>query len=104
MIGSININLPGNRKLNQDETEILEVLAERVGTAIENATLLEETTRRALKENIVSEITAKIGSSINLRNVLETAVEELGRGIPGSEIIIQFNSDSNGTNKAEEQI
>ena len=104
LIGSININLPGNRKLNQDETEILEVLAERVGTAIENATLLEETTRRALKENVVSEITAKIGSSINLRNVLETAVEELGRGIPGSEIIIQFNSDSNGTNKAEEQI
>jgi hypothetical protein len=28
-----------------------------------------------------------------MRNVLQTAVEELGRALPGSEVIIQFQSN-----------
>ena len=30
-----------------------------------------------------------------MRNVLQTAVEELGHALPGSEIIIQFQTDQN---------
>ncbi|MGD8402024.1 MAG: GAF domain-containing protein [Anaerolineales bacterium] len=91
-IGTMSINLPNNKKLSPDETEITQALVERVGIAIENATLLEETKRAAVKEQIIGEITGKIGSSINLRNVLQTAVEELGHVIPGSEIVIHLDS------------
>jgi hypothetical protein len=30
-----------------------------------------------------------------MRNVLQTAVEELGRALPGSEVMIQFETDQN---------
>ena len=79
MIGKINISLPEGRDWDPDELDITQVITERVGAAIENASLLEESRRRALKESVISEITTKIGSSINLRNVLQTAVEELGQ-------------------------
>lgn len=90
VIGRINIRLPESREWDPDELDITQIISERVSAAIENASLLEESRRRALKESIVSDITTKIGSSINLRNVLQTAVEELGRALPGSDIVIQF--------------
>jgi GAF domain-containing protein len=96
VIGSMNINLPEDKELDQDESDITQALAQRIGIAIETATLLEETRRAAVKEQIIGDITGKIGSSINLRNVLQTAVEELGSAIPGSEIVIQLQSKEDG--------
>jgi GAF domain-containing protein len=91
-IGAMNITLPANKALDADEAEIAQALAQRIGIAIENATLLEESRRRASKEQAIGAITGKIGSSVNLRNVLQTAVEELGRNIPGAEVVIELLS------------
>ncbi len=74
-----------------DEIAIIQATAERVALAVENARLVLESQERASKELIIGEITGKIGSSINLRNVLQTAVEELGHAIPGSEVVIQLS-------------
>ena len=49
--------------------------------------------RRANKERAIGEISSKISASVNMRNVLQTAVEELGRAIPGSEVLIQLQTD-----------
>ncbi len=62
---------------------------------MENARLLEESQRLASKEAKIGEVTSRISSSINMRNVLQTAVEELGRALPGSEVVIQFQADQN---------
>ncbi len=92
IIGVLDVRIPEQHGWNEDEIDVVEALAERVALAVENATLLEETQRRALKERVIGEITSKISSSINMRNVLQTAVEELGRAIPGSDVIIQFQN------------
>ena len=94
MIGTMNINLPENKELDSDEIDITKALAQRIGIAIETASLLEETRKAAAKEQIIGEISGKIGASINLRNVLQTAVEELGHAIPGSEVVIQLDPKS----------
>jgi GAF domain-containing protein len=91
-IGTININMPDNKALDSDEVDITQALAQRIGIAVESAALLESSQRTAAKEQVIGEITGKIGSSINLRNVLQTAVEELGRNIPGSEVVIELKS------------
>ena len=64
--------------------------ADRLATALENARLLQESIRRADQERRIADITAKIGGSISMRNVLQTAVEELGHAIPGSEVTIKL--------------
>jgi GAF domain-containing protein/HAMP domain-containing protein len=79
----------------QEEIKIIQAVSDRVALALENARLFAETSRRAIKEAMIAEISAKIGASINLENVLQTAVEELGRTLPASEVIIQFNPSDN---------
>ena len=78
-----------------DEFTMAENIATQTALALETARLLEETQRRAMKEQRIGEITAKIGASINMHNILQTAVEELGRAIPGSEVVIEFQSNNN---------
>ncbi|HEU0293284.1 MAG TPA: GAF domain-containing protein [Anaerolineales bacterium] len=91
-LGILNITGSKNRKWNQDEINLAQAISDRLALALDNARLLQESQRRAAKEAKIGEVTSKIGASINMRNVLQTAVEELGRALPGSEIVIQFQS------------
>jgi GAF domain-containing protein len=90
VIGSVDVRSPDNRPWDQDELDIVTAIIERAAIAMDNARLLEESQRLASKEAKIGEVTAKISSSINMRNVLQTAVEELGRALPGSDVVIQF--------------
>jgi GAF domain-containing protein/HAMP domain-containing protein len=95
IIGNMKIKAPvKNRQWSTDEVNLAETISERLSFALENARLIQESQRQVVKEQTISEVTGKIGASINLKNVLQTAVEELGRALPGSEVIIQF--DKNG--------
>jgi GAF domain-containing protein/HAMP domain-containing protein len=95
VIGSVDVRSPDNRPWDSDELDIVSAIIERAAIAMENARLLEESQRLASKEAKIGEVTAKISSSINMRNVLQTAVEELGHALPGSEVVIQFQTDHN---------
>jgi len=99
-LGTLNIDM-GDRAqgYTEDERTLVQTVADRLALALESARLLEESQRAAAKEQVIGEITGKIGSSINLRNVLQTAVEELGQAIPGSEIVIQLNPKQGGEEK-----
>ncbi|PWB78026.1 MAG: hypothetical protein C3F07_01575 [Anaerolineales bacterium] len=90
-IGVLNIKAPTkNRKWSQDEINLVQAVSDRLALALDNARLLHESQRRAAREAKIGEVSAKISASINMRNVLQTAVEELGRALPGSEVLIQF--------------
>jgi GAF domain-containing protein/HAMP domain-containing protein len=93
-LGILNIKAPTpNRRWNQDEINLAQAVSDRLALALDNARLLFESQRQTAKEQKIGEVTAKIGASINMQNVLQTAVEELGRALPGSEVIIQFQSN-----------
>jgi GAF domain-containing protein len=94
VIGVIKIKAPAkDRHWSPDEINLAEAISDRLSLALENARLIQDSQRQAIKEQAISEVTAKISSSINLRNVLQSAVEELGRTIPGSEVEIRFQSN-----------
>lgn len=87
------------REWSRDEISLVQAAAERAGLAIENARLLNEAQRRAAKERMVGEIASRIGASIDINSIMQTAVEELGKTLPGSEIILQFNQQQMDENK-----
>jgi GAF domain-containing protein len=90
-IGVVNVHFQYN-EIPEQTIIMVEQVADRLATALENARLLEDSMRNANKERVIGEITSKIGTSVNIHNVLQTAVEELGRAIPGSDVVIQFQS------------
>ncbi len=92
-IGVLDVRTGDSHSLDQDEMDIISAILERAAIAMENARLLQEYQRQAAKEQKIGEVAARIGASINMRNVLQTAVEELGRALPGSEVVIQLGND-----------
>lgn len=96
VIGILNVVSDGERVWDQDEVDISEAVAERVALAVENVRLLESSQSQASRERTISAVTSRIGASVNMRNILQTAVEELGRIIPGSDVVIQLGNETEG--------
>jgi GAF domain-containing protein/HAMP domain-containing protein len=72
---------------------IVQAAANRAALTLENARLLEESQRRAVKERAIFEATARIGSALNIENILHTTVEEIERVTNSTEVILQFTKD-----------
>ena len=96
-LGTLNVDMGEySQEYTEEEMGLIQTVADRLALALESARLLENSQRTAAKEQKIGEITGRIGASINLRNVLQTAVEELGRALADSEVVIQF-TDKNGS-------
>jgi len=94
VIGILNITPDNERAWDQDELDIAEAVAERVALAVENVRLLESSQSQASRERTISAVTSRIGASVNMRSILQTAVEELGKIIPGSDVVIQLGKEN----------
>ena len=106
-IGVLNIKAPEkNRRWSRDEINMIESVSERLGLALENARLFEETNRRAERERVVSEITGKIRSVNDPQVMIQTALEELRNVLGASRVqVIPQTSAGNvveNQKKAEE--
>lgn len=93
VIGVIHVESsdPSKRWL-EDEVTLVEAVAERAAFAMENARLFQEARRRAVKEQTISEATARISSAFNMENILQATAEELERILGGSEVLIRFKN------------
>ena len=89
----------GQRSWKLDEIALLEAAAERAALALENARLIETAQKRAARERAIGDISNRIGAVSSLESILQTAVEELGRVLPGSEVVIQFQSGKENGSK-----
>ena len=78
ILGVLDINASNSpRQWTPDDITLLKAVADRIALAMENARLIEETSRRANRERTVSEITTKIRSNTDPQSMLQTALEEL---------------------------
>jgi GAF domain-containing protein len=93
VVGVLNIKTDGFHPIDSDEVDVTEAVAERVALAMDNMRLLKTSQDQAARERTISAIASKIGASTNLKNVLQTAVEELGRIMPGADVTIQLGSN-----------
>jgi K+-sensing histidine kinase KdpD len=92
MVGAIGLQQEkSNHGWTEEQIALAEAVANRAALALENARLLEAAQRSASKERTISEISAKIGSLIDIDNIVQTAIQELSQTIPGTEVAIQFH-------------
>ncbi len=77
----------------EDEIAIAQAAANRAALTLENARLLEESQRRAAREQTISNISAKIGAGTEIELILKTAVRELGSQISGAQVLVELGSD-----------
>ncbi|MCC6499045.1 MAG: GAF domain-containing protein [Anaerolineales bacterium] len=102
--GVMNINLSEDHAWETDEIDIAKAVAERLSLALEAATLLETTQKRAEIERLTSEISGKIGASTQFDSILRTAAEELSQALGGSDVLVQINAQAPQTLQETSQL
>jgi GAF domain-containing protein len=87
-IGELAVQIPGEGRIKSDHMDVIKAVAERVALSVENARLFEETTRRAERERLVSDITTKIRGTNNPQDMIRTAMEELQKALGATRVEI----------------
>ena len=85
-IGTLAIQVPDVGQVNDDQMDLVKAVAERVAISAENARLFEETTRRAERERLVTDITAKIRSTNDPEVMIQTALNELKTALGATKV------------------
>lgn len=85
-IGTLVVQSPSTEGLNADQLDLIKAVAERVALSAENARLFEETTRRAERERLVSDITSKVRSLNDPQSMIQTAAEELRKALGATRV------------------
>ncbi len=75
-----------------EETALLEALTEQLGRALESARLYQDTRRRAARERLVGEVTARMRETLDVDTVLQTAVREIGDTLDMAEVEVHMYS------------
>jgi GAF domain-containing protein len=76
----------------EEDQRLLTTMATQVAIAVRNARLLEETRRRAEREQQVADIANKVRASTDVDTLLRTAIQELGRNLRAAEAVIQLET------------
>ena len=79
---------------SEEEIGLLRTLTEQLGTALEGARLYQDTQRRATRERLVGEVTARMRESLDVERVLQAAVREFGKSLGADEVKIRLTADS----------
>jgi GAF domain-containing protein/HAMP domain-containing protein len=103
ILGVLNVKgTESGRTWHQEEIKIIQAISERLALALENARLFEETSRRAERERLVSEITSRIRSTNDPSEMIKTAIHELKNALGASRVEVIPQKVSSGENREEE--
>ncbi|HIQ01516.1 MAG TPA: GAF domain-containing protein, partial [Anaerolineales bacterium] len=86
------LSFEARRAWRRDEVALVETAVEQMGLALENARLLEETRRRAERDRLIADITAKVRASADVETILRTAVRELGAALGTDRTFVQVGA------------
>ena len=78
------------REWTDDEKALVEALADQIALALDNARLIEQTERRAYREQLTGELASKIHGAGDVRSILAVAAEELGQALGVSRALIRL--------------
>lgn len=89
------ISMASTDEWTPEQRNLIETIAAQAALALENARLVEESQTIAAQERITNEIIAKVWSSSNTDNILQTAARELGRALEAAEVDIELSTSDN---------
>ena len=80
----------GDEVWSAGEVSLLEMLTEQMGQALESARLYRDTQRRAVREQAIAEVSARISESLDLERVLMSAASEMRRALGLDDLVIRL--------------
>lgn len=87
-VGELSVLVPKHDQVRLDQMNLIQAVADRVGIFAENARLFDQTSRRAERERLVSDISNKIRGTNDPNEMVRTAIQELRAALNVSKIEI----------------
>jgi len=87
-VGELSVMVPRQEHIRNDQMNLIHAVADRVALFAENARLFDQTSKRAERERLVSDITTKIRGTNDPTEMVETAIKELRAALNVSRIEI----------------
>lgn len=84
-----------NRQWSDEELALLNTIAGEAALAIDNARLIEQTQRVAQRERTINEINTRVRQTIDLDEILKTAVSELGQSLKAARVVARVGPADN---------
>jgi GAF domain-containing protein/HAMP domain-containing protein len=78
--------------ISPDQVSILEEVTNRLGLALENARLLDDSRQRAAREQLTASLAARMREPLDVDSVLRTAARELYEGLGLSKVRVRLTS------------
>ena len=91
-IGALGFKEVG-RQWSADDIALAEALSEQFALASDNLRLFDETRRRAVRERLAGEVTARMRETLDVETVLRTAVDEMYQALGLDEIVIRLATE-----------
>ena len=92
-IGAVNVRLHGD-STSSETVAIIEQIADRLASALENARLTEETRQRSQRDRAIAEVSTKISAFSDIDSIMRSAVEELGHRLGSTtEVSLELSND-----------
>jgi len=91
VIGVLDAHKPaGSGEWTEEETGLLEVLADQLGLALDSARLYEEAGRRASRERLIGEVAARVRETLDVEAVVKTAADEIYKALELDEVVVRL--------------
>jgi GAF domain-containing protein/HAMP domain-containing protein len=94
-LGTLNLQFQGT-DIPQETQRLVEEAADRLALALENARLVQDAQRLALRERQINVISAQVQQSTNLETLLQNTVRELGNALGMPKTFIQIGLVNSG--------
>jgi GAF domain-containing protein len=78
-----------------DEITDIELLSVQISDALESARLFSDAQRRAVQEQTIGEVAAKIGATSSIDAILRSTVQEIGHRFGDTEIVLELDVEQN---------
>ncbi len=88
-IGVLNIKFKGGQP-SPEIQRLLNTTAERLGSALETARLLEELQLRAEREHLVGDLATQVRSSTDFEQILKTTAQQIRQKLGLREVVVQI--------------
>ncbi len=88
-IGNLTLDV-GEKTLSPEEMELIDGVVSQTAIALENARLIQETRRKAVEEQHISQMTAQFSRANTVEQILKTALREIGSLPNIAEVSVQL--------------
>jgi len=102
VVGRLGVQEDPARPLSPEERALLTSISEQVASALDRARLFEDTRRSAARDQIIGELSAQMRASLDIDQVLQTAVREMVSALNFARVEVRLGTaEAEGTSAEE---